>query len=569
MERVEGWLGRRGHVWAYRAVAALGALSIVSALVPASRRRLGIVRELMPVFAPALATAATVLAGAALLLVAGGLRRRKRRAWWAALALSGASVVLHLVKGLDVEEAGLSLGVLVLLLATRRQFTGAPDPRHRRLLLAHGLVAGAIVLGAGSAVVLADRDAVARPVGVGAVLAHAALGLIGITGPVSYNSPATSRPVGGVLLGLGAVLAAVLLREMLRPGRADGLLSDDEQQQVRALLAEHGEVDSLGYFALRTDKSVVFSPSGKAAVSYRVVSGVALASADPLGSVEAWPGAIEAWHRRCREQAWIPAVLGASEQGATIYRRELRLDALELGDEAVVELGEFTLQGRAMRGVRQAVARMNRAGVLVQVRRVGDLDGEVERLRADVEAWRDGPVERGFSMALGRFADDRDPDAVLVIASDPGGRLLGVLSFVPWGRQGLSLDVMRRSPDAENGLVETMVVALLEAAPALAVERVSLNFAVFRSVFDRGSRIGAGPVLRLWHRVLLGASRFWQIESLYRANAKYRPVWEPRFLCFAEARDLPRVAFAALLAEAFVQRPRWRFGRTARRPDRA
>ena len=564
MERVERWLGRRGHVWAYRAVAALGVLSLVSALVPASRRRLAMVGELMPGFAPAVATTATVLAGAALLLVAGGLRRRKRRAWWAALALAGASVVLHLVKGLDVEEAGLSLGVLVLLLATRRQFSGAPDPRPGRLLLSHGLGAGAIVLAAGSAVVLADRDALARPAGAGAVLAHAALGLVGITGPVSYSSPATSRLVGVVLLGLGAVLAAVLLREMLRPGRADGLLSGEQEQQVRALLAEHGDVDSLGYFALRTDKSVVFSPSGKAAVSYRVVSGVALASADPLGSVEAWPGAVDAWHRRCREQAWIPAVLGASEQGATVYRRELGLDALELGDEAVVELGEFTLQGRAMRGVRQAVARMDRAGIVIQVSRVADLHAEVAALRTDVDAWRDGPVERGFSMALGRFADDRDPDAVLVLASDSGGGLLGVLSFVPWGARGLSLDVMRRSPDAENGLVETMVVALLEAAPGLAVERVSLNFAVFRSVFDRGSRIGAGPVLRMWHRILLWASRFWQIESLYRANAKYRPLWEPRFLCFAEARDLPRVAVAALLAEAFIQRPQWRLRRAAR-----
>ena len=296
MDRVQRWIDQRGHVWAYRAVAALGVLSIVSALVPASRRRLAMVGELMPVFAPAVATAATVLAGAALLVVAGGLRRRKRRAWRAALVLAGTSVALHLVKGLDVEEAGLSLAVLVLLLATRRQFSGAPDPRSGRLLLSHGLGAGAIVLAAGSAVVVVDRDDFARPAGAGAVLAHAALGLVGIPGPVSYSSPATSKLVGGVLLGLGVVLAAVLLREMLRPGRADGLLSDEQEQQMRGLLAEHGEVDSLGYFALRTDKSVVFSPSGKAAVSYRVVSGVALASADPLGSVEAWPGAVDAWH---------------------------------------------------------------------------------------------------------------------------------------------------------------------------------------------------------------------------------------------------------------------------------
>jgi len=90
---------------------------------------------------------------------------------------------------------------------------------------------------------------------------------------------------------------------------------------------------------------------------------------------------------------------------------------------------------------------------------------------------------------------------------------------------------------------------------------VSLNFAVFRSVFARGERLGAGPVLRLWRGVLLQASRFWQIESLYRANAKYQPAWQPRFLCFPSARDLPRIAVAALRAEAFLPGPGWRVDR--------
>jgi lysyl-tRNA synthetase class 2 len=144
----------------------------------------------------------------------------------------------------------------------------------------------------------------------------------------------------------------------------------------------------------------------------------------------------------------------------------------------------------------------------------------------------------------------------VIVCRDQDGVPQGLLGFVPWGADGLSLDVMRRSRSADNGVVELMVTALLAKAPELGVHRVSLNFAVFRAVFERGSRLGAGPVLRIWHRILLMASRIWQIESLYRANAKYRPTWEPRFLCFARARDLPRIAAAALAAEAFIRIPR-------------
>jgi lysyl-tRNA synthetase class 2 len=164
-------------------------------------------------------------------------------------------------------------------------------------------------------------------------------------------------------------------------------------------------------------------------------------------------------------------------------------------------------------------------------------------------------------MALGRFGDPADGQCVLVRAHDADGVLSGLLHLVPWGPDGLSLDLMRRNRSTENGLVEFMVAGLVAAAPRIGVRRISLNFAVFRSVFARGERVGAGPVLRLWRQVLLLASRFWQIESLYRSNAKYRPIWEPRFLCFRQARDLPRIGLAALEAEAFLVRPRWLGGR--------
>jgi lysyl-tRNA synthetase class 2 len=88
---------------------------------------------------------------------------------------------------------------------------------------------------------------------------------------------------------------------------------------------------------------------------------------------------------------------------------------------------------------------------------------------------------------------------------------------------------------------------------------MSLKFGAFRSTLERGARVGAGPVLRAWRRVLLLLSRWWQIESLYRANVKYAPEWAPRFVCFRRASDLPRVAVAALQAEALLVRPHLRW----------
>jgi lysyl-tRNA synthetase class 2 len=282
-----------------------------------------------------------------------------------------------------------------------------------------------------------------------------------------------------------------------------------------------------------------------------------MAAGDPVGDPRAWSGAISAWLAEADAHGWLPGVLGASEHGAEAYHCA-GLDALELGDEAVLHTAEFTTEGRPMRGVRQAVARCHRAGVTSTCLRVRDLDEATRSAIVDsAEAWRNGEVERGFSMALGRLADPEDGNAVVVLCRDTSGRLRGVLQLVPWGDDGLSLDVMRRDRSSLNGLIELMVTDLMAQAPALGVARVSLNFAFCRNVFARGDRLGAGPVLRLWRAILIQASRFWQIESLYRANAKFQPEWVPRFICFRTAVDLPSVSLAAMRAEAFIVAPAW------------
>jgi lysyl-tRNA synthetase class 2 len=395
---------------------------------------------------------------------------------------------------------------------------------------------------------------------------HVLLGLVGISGPVHFRSDRPADVVFDILLAMGAATVVVPAYLALRAGEPPARLSAEDETRLRELLGRQGARDSLGYFALRRDKAVVFSETGKAAISYRVVSGVMLASGDPIGDPEAWPGAIRVFLEHARLHAWVPAVMGCGEHGGEVWVREAGLRALELGDEAIVEVEDFTLEGRAMRNVRQMVARVERAGYKVEVRRIRDMTPyEIAEVRRQAAAWRGAEVERGFSMALGRFGDEADGDCVAVTATKDD-QLAAVLHFVPWGRDGLSLDLMRRDRAADPGLNELLIVAALRAAPDLGVTRLSLNFAVFRSALERGSKLGAGPVLRLWRELLLIASRWFQIESLYRFNAKFRPVWEPRFICYRSAREIPRVAIAALEAEAFLVWPtQWVALRRAKR----
>jgi lysyl-tRNA synthetase class 2 len=498
--------------------------------------------------------AAAVFAAGAMLVLAGGLERRKRRAWGFAVG----AVVLGMIAHIPPHRwsvVAVNAAVLLLLLVARRDFTAVSERTGRIVALRVFVVLGTVSVVSG--LFLTSRTAPQS--GMGERLGQVFVGLLGFTPELEFPTPITSNVTEIALNTLGALTALLTLLTLLAPARKPSTLSPTAEDGLRGLLTRFGSRDSLGYFALRGDKTAIFSATGKAAVAYRVVGGVTLAAGDPLGDPEAWPGAISAWLAEADRYAWIPGVVGASEDGAIAYKRA-GLDSLELGDEAVLHLDEFSLEGRSMRVVRQAVNRVSRAGYTLDVRRQRDLSPEeLAEATTTAEALRGEEVERGFSMALGRLGDERDPELVVARCRDGEDRLVAVLTFVPWGPDGLSLDLMRRARESENGTVEFAVVGVAQAAKGLGVRRISLNFAVFRSVFERGARVGAGPVLRLWHRLLLLASRWWQIESLYRANAKYQPEWVPRFVCFRRAGELPRVGMAALEAEAFVQFPRLRW----------
>lgn len=558
---------RAGRAWVPRVaslvVALTGVIDLVSALTHPEGGRLRTLTTVVPTTLSTAAAAVTAITGLLLLMLARGLRRRKIRAWRGAVGLLAVGIVLHVIKGLDVEEAVISAAVAAGLLVSRKEFQARGDPRTRWRALTVGVGLLCFDVGLGSALLagsdgrhVRDGRLVGSVVGhrsLGSVLQTVVRGLVGLGGPVHLLGRRGDL-LSDTYVALGAFTAVTIVYLLLRPPEPVPKMSADDEAAMRGLLQRWGGRDSLGYFALRRDKSVMWSPSGKSCIAYRVVSGVMLASGDPIGDPEAWPGAIGAFLDEAARHAWIPAVMGAGESGGEAWVRA-GLDALEIGDEAIVAVSDFSLEGRPMRNVRQAVNRIERAGYRTTVARVRDIPDDVAAsVRAQAAAWRDTETERGFSMALGRLGAEADGECVTVLARQDG-ELRGFLHFVPWGDDGLSLDLMRRDKSADNGLNELLIVAALQAAPSMGVRRVSLNFAVFRSALERGDRIGAGFILRAWRGFLLFASRWFQIETLYRFNAKFHPEWEPRFVCYPSARELPRIAIAALEAEAFIVWP--------------
>src|SRR5579884_3619728 len=371
--------------------AAVGVIGLVSALTPEMANRLEVVQGILPPGWPEAARVLTVAFGIGLIWLSRSLARRRRRAWQLAVAAVVASAVAHLAKGLDFEEAAVSLLLLACLVHWRRRFDVPGDPASVRPLL-----------------------------GLGAAFA----GIAALVGGEELRGVELSHRSGDALLGLALALGFLAL-----------------------------------YFSLRRDKSCRSSRWRRAFLAYRVVAGTALVSVVPVGDDAEIDELLAELRRVVRGHGWRLAVVGASSAQLDRYRA-LGLKPVPIGEEAVLRPQEFSLEGRAIRKVRQSVSRLRKAGYSFRVVAADEASPALGAELAEVSsAWLRGQPERGFSMAID---DLHVPGTVLALAEDSSGRLGGFLHLAPApAGAGWSLSAMRRRSSAPNGLTEFLVVETL------------------------------------------------------------------------------------------------------------
>ncbi len=531
------------------ALAALlaGLVNLASAVTPNIQWRDHLLLQVAPLEALRVSHAVAVPASLLLFVTAPYLWRRRLGALRLALVLLVGLGVLDLLKGLDVEEAVASFAAALLLWLGRSAFCVRHDPASIRTALRRipMIVAGGLLL-CGLAVWLA------APWGtpLWSIVRETYDALLWQGGPVAFRDE-----LGGVDEAVGAAGLLLLLwcaYLVFRPLAAPRSFPTGETRRAaRELVRRHG-TDTLAYFKLRRDQHYLFSPDRTAFLGYRVEAGVLLVSGDPVGPDEAIPGLLRELSGFAEARGLHIAALGVGEQALPLWG-QLGLHSLYLGDEAVVETGSFSLDGRPIRKVRQSVTRLEKQGYRASLHELGELSQpDLAELDEVSRTWRGGTNERGFAMSLDALRRDDHGDSLVVIGRDAEARIRGFLHFAPsYGRPAVSLSLMRRDPETPNGLTEFLVARGLEHLRERGIEEASLNFAAFaRFIHDP-----RGRGQRLLGRGLLLADAFFQIERLYRFNAKFFPRWEPRYLLYERALGLPRVGLAALWAEGQLPKP--------------
>jgi lysylphosphatidylglycerol synthetase-like protein (DUF2156 family) len=535
-----------------------GLVDLLSSVTEPLRAHLHLIAQYLPITVVQAAGALVAIAGIGMIMLSRGILRGQRRSWIVAVALLSFTLVLHVVHAADLVTLAVCAAVLVLLIVNREHFRAQTE----RTTLLTALVILAVgglfaTLGGFVGVEVAGRVHHHPLPSWADVLLGSAERLVGITW-VSFPST-IDRFASITLLSVGICLIVAALYLLTRPVVDRGLSSGRAsvgrraaELRARDIVRRHG-TGTLDYFALRDDKQWFFHRDSL--VAYAVFGGVCLVSPDPIGPFSERAHVWDSFRRYVDRNGWGLGVMGAGEEWLPTYQAS-GMRFVYIGDEAVVDPREFSLDGGKMKGLRQAVNRVARYGYTARFLDPARLDPhDAARMTELMTKSRRGEQERGFSMMLGRLFDPRDTGLLLTLVEGPDGSPVAMCQFVPSPAiGGYSLDLMRRDPgDHPNGLLDFALCSTISHLKEMGMKGLSLNFAAMRSILE--GETGDGMTQRVERWALRRLSGVLQIETLWRFNAKYEPRWLPRYIVFDSAEQFVPVAVQIMRAESLTEVP--------------
>lgn len=527
-------------------VGLMGVVTVLSAITPSLRARVLLLDPLVTRGIMRGAHLAAALSGFFLILLSNGLNRRKRVAWVIAIALLALSAVSHLVKGLDYEEAGIAICMALWLWTLRTNFRSMSDAPSVK----QGLV---VLAGAGSFTVLygtvgfylLDRH-FSMNFSLGAALNQTLTMFFAFYSPGLEPITGYGRYFASSIYVVGAVTTGYALYLLLRPVFLRKPATALELARARQIIMEYGRT-SIATCALLPDKSYFFSPGGSV-VAFVARSGIGLALGDPIGPESDIASAVTEFRNFCSRHDWRPAFYHTLPEHIDAYKAT-GFSALCVGQEASVDLKEFSLEGHDVKQFRSAANKLTRLGYRAVVYDPPIEDLLLEEIRMVSNEWLSTVrgSEKRFSLAW--FEDDYIRACkVMVLRSDQDGTIAAFANIAPeYKLNECTIDLMRRSADAPSGTMDFLFVSLFQWAQSQDFDTFSMGLSPLAGVGLRSDDPMAEKALNfIYHHV----NQFYSFRGLHEFKEKFRPMWSPRYLIYDGATSLPTTAYALVSANA-------------------
>jgi len=519
--------------------AAMGVINVLSAVTPSLKNRLLLLEKYSPFLVTSGGHLTSALAGFALLLLSVSLWRRKRVGWMLTLAVLLISIPVHLFKGLDYEEASLAAILAIILIYLRPHFHARSDTpsiqQGVRILIAALLFTVAYGV---TGFYLLDKH-FRFFFGLWSAFRQTIVMFTQFYDPGLQPVTAFGQYFVDSIYVVGAVTLGYALLMLLRPVLNRQPTTEDAREHAWEVVKKHGQTP-LARYALFNDKKFFFS-HGNSLISHVVENRVALTLGDPIGPAEDVLSAIVEFQSLCKSNDWVPAFYQVTPSNIDIYK-DAGFDKLTLGQEAVVDLSSFTLEGSANKTLRNSYNKMVRVGYHYDVLQPPFSARMMRELNTISNEWLSSRGMSEMRFSLGWFDETYLNTCPILLVRDREGFIEAFANIVTeFQANEAAVDLMRHRSQVESGLMDFLFVSLFQWAKENGYASFNLGLSALSGVGESSDDPAMERALNYIYR---NVSRLYNFRGLHSFKEKFHPTWLPRYLIYPDALSLPAISIA-------------------------
>jgi phosphatidylglycerol lysyltransferase len=516
---------------------ALGIINIISVLTPAIHERLILLKDFLPVQAIHVSNYLVMTAGLLLLVTAAFLMKGLKSAWWIALFLSLISLVGHITKAIDFEEAILALLVVAVLIGTRKEYYIKSNPRLRNVGLQTALLTAAATLIYGIVgFYYLDKKHFNIDFNLIQSIRYTIQNyfLVG-----SDELIPASKFAAKFLLSInisGFLSFAFLVYTFVLSYVPQENVTDEELVLAHDLLRLHG-ISSLDYFKTSADKMIFFSESKKAFISYRISGNFAVALEDPVSeNREEMKKCIAEFDLYCYQSGMKCIYYRVPEESLDIYD-QLRKKDLFLGQEGIVNISTFKLEGGAKKPLRNAINKVIDRGYKATIHLAPVKDGILQKIKAVSDEWLQDMERSEIIFSQGMFDWNELKQQTIITVENEEEKIIAFLNVIPdFAKDEGTYDLIRKTKDAPKGVMDFILIELFNYFKSKNITSVNLGFAPMSGLND--PHTFPEKSMKFAYEKIRSFAHY---KGLREYKEKFDPEWHNKYLIYQHDYDLLQV----------------------------
>jgi phosphatidylglycerol lysyltransferase len=518
----------------------LGIVNIVSSITPAIAGRVHRLEDFLPIDAIAASNYFVFFAGLFLLLTAIFMLRGLRSSWWIALIISALTCVGHLTKAIDYEEATFALFIVIILLFSRKEYLIKGNPRLHSIGIWSAVLSMIAVLIYGTAgFYFLDKKHFGIEFNLWQSIVYTLRNfvLVGNTGLVAITRFAKDFLISINVSGFLAL--SFLFYTILRPYFIKKTSSPEEFDKARQLVERYGN-SGLDYFKVYYDKLIFAPEKPDAFIAYRIAGNFAVALENPVAeNQEDMKQCILLFDKFCFENGFKNIFYRVPEESLALYK-ETSKKSLFLGQEAIVDLDTFTLEGGRNKALRNAINKVADEGFKSSLHLPPIKDGVLQKLKAVSDDWLYSTDREEIIFSQGKFRWDELKNQTIITVENPEEKVIAFLNIIPDFKPGEgTYDLIRKTKDSPHGVMDFLIVELFKYMKSQNYHKVNLGFAPMSGIDD--PHTFPERTMKFAYDRIKSFSHF---KGSRNFKDKFSPAWYNKYLIYSQDYDLLQVPVA-------------------------